>query len=318
MRTSNTNLEKVYDLVDPDILAKYAVQDLAIDIIQYFCPEEFQNIDLRKKVQFLDKELNAITVGSNSMGRVADNLFQVTTYKKVKKWILIHLEVQGYGYKKGDRTFEKRMFTSYYRILDRYDKPLASIAILTDKGKNYRPNHYHSKFEGTELSFKFESYKVLDQDLKKIKASTNPFAIIIEVMYLELTKGRINDEALLRIKKEITRRVIDKKYPIKKQKALLNYIKYGLRFANSENNTIFESHLKSINQNNKNMTLEQAILKDVREKGKLEGELRGISLATNNGIIKALKQGKLSVEDIADLFEVTADFVLQIKKEHRI
>jgi DNA repair ATPase RecN len=36
------------------------------------------------------------------------------------------------------------------------------------------------------------------------------------------------------------------------------------------------------------------------------------------GIIKALKQGKLTIEDISEVFSTTVDFVLQVKKEQNL
>jgi hypothetical protein len=174
----NENQHGVGAVVSPDVIAKYTVQELAFDAIKYFCPQEFEQIDLSIKAKFWDKELNAINVGSASMNRVADNLVQVTTKSGEKKWLLFHIEVQGYGYYKEDNTFEKRMFTSYYRILDKYEVPVASIAILTDSNRNYRPHHYHTTFGGTELSFKFQGYKVLDQELTELQKLDNPFAII--------------------------------------------------------------------------------------------------------------------------------------------
>jgi prophage maintenance system killer protein len=50
--------------------------------------------------------------------------------------------------------------------------------------------------------------------------------------------------------------------------------------------------------------------------GKLEGELKGKTENTIVGIKNALSLGKLSIEDIATIFNVTTDYVLQIKKEH--
>lgn len=48
--------------------------------------------------------------------------------------------------------------------------------------------------------------------------------------------------------------------------------------------------------------------------GKKDGEIE----EKVKGIIKALKQGKLSVEDIAEIFSTTIDFVLQVKKEQNL
>jgi predicted transposase YdaD len=123
-------------------------------------------------------------------------------------------------------------------------------------------------------------------------------------MYLELTKRKLNDDAILRIKTEITKRVIERKYSDRKQKTLLNFIKYGLRFANSESYSKFEAQLKLFtSENSKRMTLEQAILKDIRTKGRVEGRVEGEIIGEILGkeitAINMLKAGELSLEKIA-------------------
>lgn len=46
-------------------------------------------------------------------------------------WFLIHIEVQGYQ----DSDFAKRMFQYAYRIMDRYGRPIAALAIFTDPNR---------------------------------------------------------------------------------------------------------------------------------------------------------------------------------------
>ncbi|MDI9356433.1 MAG: hypothetical protein QM536_05355, partial [Chitinophagaceae bacterium] len=67
-----------------------------------------------------------------------------------------------------------------------------------------------------------------------------------------------------------------------------------------------------------------------RAEGKLEGEAIGIQKGETigiqkgkieekiEGIIKALKRGKLTIEEIAEDFDVTIDFVLTIKTENKL
>lgn len=52
------------------------------------------------------------------------------------------------------------------------------------------------------------------------------------------------------------------------------------------------------------------------DEGKLEGRVEGSLEEKTKGIIKALQQGKLSVEEIAEVFSSTVEFVLQLK--HKI
>ncbi len=59
------------------------------------------------------------------------------------------------------------------------------------------------------------------------------------------------------------------------------------------------------------MGIEEAIREEYRKAGLAEGaqkkEIRGIQ--------RALQQGKLNLEEIADLFEVSVDFVRQVQNE---
>ena len=52
--------------------------------------------------------------------------------------------------------------------------------------------------------------------------------------------------------------------------------------------------------------------------GKKDGEIEGEVREKTKGIIKALKQGKLTIEDIAEVFSTTIDFVLKVKEEQNL
>ena len=117
---------------------------------------------------------------------------------------MVHIEVQG----STDKQFERRMLTYYYRILDKYDRDIASLAILTDKSKTFRPSKYEREFLGTSLNFKFKTYKVLDADIKELEASNNPFASVILVVQTALKKGAISDDTLFDLKIELVKAVV--------------------------------------------------------------------------------------------------------------
>ena len=53
-------------------------------------------------------------------------------------------------------------------------------------------------------------------------------------------------------------------------------------------------------------------------RGEIKGEIKGKLETKTQAIIKVLKRGKLSVEEIAEDFDETSEFVLQIKKEHNL
>jgi DNA repair ATPase RecN len=59
-------------------------------------------------------------------------------------------------------------------------------------------------------------------------------------------------------------------------------------------------------------------LKNVIDTAYDEGKMEGIIEEKTANIIKSLKRGKLSVEEIAEDFEVTVDLVLKIKLDHHL
>src|SRR5690554_3671079 len=115
-------------------------------------------IDWQQPVEFLDKELQKITRKSKNSRRYADKLVKVHFLNGSEKWILIHIEVQGAP----EVDFAERMFIYYYRIRDRYQKPVISLAVLTGTQPSFRPKHYSDTIAGCSIRFEFETVKLLD------------------------------------------------------------------------------------------------------------------------------------------------------------
>ena len=63
--------------------------------------------------------------------RRVDKLVKMFTKNQKEIWILIHIEIQLYK----DEEFPLRMFTYNYRIFNRYQRPVTSLAILGDTNK---------------------------------------------------------------------------------------------------------------------------------------------------------------------------------------
>ena len=59
---------------------------------------------------------------------------------------------------------------------------------------------------------------------------------------------------------------------------------------------------------------EKTLIVDAFDEGKIEGEQIGLEKERDKGIIKAIQRGRLSIEEIAEDFEVSKDFVLELKK----
>jgi predicted transposase YdaD len=59
-------------------------------------------------------------------------------------------------------------------------------------------------------------------------------------------------------------------------------------------------------------------LKNVIDTSYGEGKIEGKIEEKTQGILKALKQNKLAIEEIAEIFSTTMDFILKVKKDNSL
>ena len=104
------------------------------DFLKFFFEDAEKLFDMERGFQFLDKELEQLFPTEEiEAPKFVDKLVKVFTKTGEEDWILVHIEVQGYD----DKDFAKRMFTYFYRILDKYGKPVTAIAILQMRTGNF-------------------------------------------------------------------------------------------------------------------------------------------------------------------------------------
>ncbi|MGB6301877.1 MAG: cytosolic protein [Rivularia sp. (in: cyanobacteria)] len=166
------NPQTKFDSPWKDVLERYFE-----DFILFFFPQTHRRIDWTRKVEFLDKELLSV-VGDAEIGtRFADKLVKVYLLNGEENWILVHVEVQS----QEEAEFALRMYTYNYRIYDKYQKFVVSLAILGDENPNWRPSQYNRQLFGCGISFRFPVVKLLDyeQRLSELEQSRNPFTTVV-------------------------------------------------------------------------------------------------------------------------------------------
>jgi predicted transposase YdaD len=302
-----------------DTLWKSILEDIFEDFLRFFYPDADDIFDFEKGFDFLDKELEELFPQTEEKNvRYVDKLVRVWLKNGREEWILIHVEVQG----NGDKTFAKRMYIYRYRIQDRYDRPVVAWAILTDKNKKFHPTEYKEAFLGTEVIYRFNAYKVINQSEKALKASQNPFAIVLLTVLLALKKDKINEVELIDLKLELVKNLLKKEISKKKIHALMNFLKHYVSF-NEENTLIFEQKLDQFKGKTYPMGIEQFLLQRAEDRGVAKGEKRGEKRGEEKGVTKekmdtirtARVEGKLSIETIAVIVRLPAQQVRQILDE---
>jgi hypothetical protein len=102
--------------------------------LAFFFPAIHARIDWSRGYEPLDKELQQIMPDADTGRRYVDKLVKVWRKDGVEQWVLIHVEIQHIS----DEAFPERMFVYNYRLRDRYQRKIASLAMLGDDVADWR------------------------------------------------------------------------------------------------------------------------------------------------------------------------------------
>jgi hypothetical protein len=147
------------------------------DFLGLFFPDIEADIDWSKPIRFLDKELQKIVRDSEIPKRYADKLVEVHRRNGQRTLVICHIEVQS----QEESEFAARMYSYNYRLRDRYNCPVVSLAILGDDSKTWRPCYFHDELWGCATHFEFPMVKLADYQTQwsTLEASRNPFAVVV-------------------------------------------------------------------------------------------------------------------------------------------
>lgn len=255
----DSSWRKIIDKLLPDFLA------------QYF-REIYLAIDFAKGFEFLDKELQKILPQVDDTDkRVVDKLVKVFLRDGSEKWLLIHIEIQGYR----ETDFPARVFQCYYRIYDHFGKDLISVALLTDEDPKFRENVYEISRLGFRLHFEFPVVKLLDYRDKwtELERDSNPFAIAT-MAFLKTVETQGNDQERYQWKKhflrELYRRGLDRETIL----ALYDFIGVVMALPPPKDYELYEELNQTTEE--KHMSILAIAERKGREEGREEGLLLGL------------------------------------------
>src|SRR5439155_13356893 len=100
----------------------------------------------------------------------ADKLVKVWRNDGEEAWVLIHIEVQS----QRETEFARRMYVYNYRLFDRYNRTVVSLAVLADDNPEWRPHEFWSSLWGCEAGIEFPAVKLLDFAADETALERNP------------------------------------------------------------------------------------------------------------------------------------------------
>jgi len=264
------------------------------EFMAFYFPDAASQIDWHGPVKFLDKEFQQI-VREAEHGRVyVDKLVSVKRLNGDEGWIYIHCEVQS----QPDLGFPERMFTYYYRIYDRFHRPVASLAVLADNDPDWKPDSFTTKLFGCRVSLEFPTVKLLDYmgRLEKIVALENPFALVTAAHLL--TQQTVKDEqSRYQARFRLTKLLLQRQWERPKILGLLAIVEWMMHLSPELEDRLYKE-IKQVEEEKKMKFMTYPERKGFDkgiEKGTQEGLEKGLEKGIEKGIEKGGHDGKVEL-----------------------
>ncbi len=192
-------MSDTYDSPWKEILEHYFPEFMA-----FFFPAAYREIDWSRGYESLDQELLQVVREAESGKRLADKLMKVWRLDGEELYVVIHIEIQG----QHDTEFPLRMYVYNYRLFDRHQRPIVSLAVLCDDSDRWRANQYSYELWGCKVSLGFPVVKLRDYNERwpELEASSNPFAIVV-MSHLKSRATRGDMPSRLRWKMHLVRQL---------------------------------------------------------------------------------------------------------------
>ena len=268
-----------YDSPWKEVIERYFPEFMA-----FYFPDACAEIDRSKEHVFLDQELRAVVQDAELGTRFVDRLARVSVLDGGESWIYIHVEVQGTK----QAEFAKRMFVYNYRIFDRYEKPVASLAVLADEHKQWKPSSYGFAVLGCRHTLEFPVAKLTDYEdkLDELLVSENAFGLITAAHILTQQTRKQHQErykAKLRLIRILYQRHWDKQRVID----LFSVLDWLMQLPEWLNNQVWQE-LETIEENKK-----VQYITSVERIGIAKGMATGMATGMAKGVEKGRVEGRV-------------------------
>ncbi|MDR0653359.1 MAG: hypothetical protein LBG12_08640 [Synergistaceae bacterium] len=210
-----------------DAAWKKVLSDGADDAIDFFLPELAKDRDRSKEVELAGGELPAIGSDSDRRARIADVCFSVplTIGKSCKVGCVVEQQHDD------DKGIAEKIFRGFYRLSDRLNDDVTALAIFTgdsmDRGE-YRYSRY-----GVNLSFGYNTYHVMNQDIEQLKRDERVFApVVLAARMMMEAKGESRQRE--EYAKELLKIMRERDYDNAKKRIVMRFIGHILRLQDKD------------------------------------------------------------------------------------
>ncbi|MDI9356269.1 MAG: Rpn family recombination-promoting nuclease/putative transposase [Chitinophagaceae bacterium] len=301
--------------------------------IEFFLPNIAQHINWDKKYRFIQQEFSKFKM-QDSISRV-DTLLEFELLSGKSFILLLHIEIQSTQ----PETIAKRMLNYLIRIYSEHPNKEIQSFILYIGQENYPNINIYQPFQmNNNLRFEGSYYMLAEHSEGELMSIKSPIAYCLLLNKWINTSKKTEIERLETLRKFVQ---LIKENNINREeihhflKIADNLVTLPKELKEEKNKIIYQNLLNNMITLNLDSEQLEGIKKSINimyEKGKtvkdflLEGKIEGEQVGIQKGkmeerierITTALKRGKLTLVEIAEDFDVTLEFVMQIKKEKNL
>lgn len=262
----------------------------------FFFPEAAKAISWSKGFDFLDSELQQVTLEAETGKRIVDKLVKVYLRNGQENWLLLHIEIQN----QKEAEFSERVYIYSTRLFDKFRQAVSSFAVLGDTDRHWRPQSFHQEALGSRHDFSFQIAKLVDykERMEELAASDNPFAIVVQAhLAAQATKGKASQQRRRQRKYSLTTMLYERGWSKQEVIDLYRFIDWVLTLP-LELEQAFRDDLETY-ERGKNMPYISAIERMGEARGKVEGKVEGKIELIN--LLLAHRVGAISAETAEEI-----------------
>ena len=250
------------------------------DAILFFKPDVAADRDYTKKPFLVPTEFPAIGGDSDKGMRNSDFCLSIPLITGMVQRIAFQIEQQHAQVK----DFALRLFQEYYRMSDRLQIPVTSLAIFTG---NFNPiSVYTTECYGTELNFKYNVYHVAGADVKALERDERIFAVVV-LAARKMLDADGDPEKRGKYSLELLSLLRERGYDAKRTRSLQKFVYRILRIRDEKIDPKVKEEWRM-----QLIPIDEAVreiqIREAKEEGKIE-------------VARRMLERKMSISDIVDI-----------------
>lgn len=325
---------------DQDNTWKNYITKNIFDCLAALHPRLYAAIDLSVPPEFLEQELTNSLKGKYKVKgkeKKTDKLVKLRLLTGEEYYVFVHIEVQG----KLEDNLPERIYIYRSLISMKYDtQNISTSVIFTGKSPSEKHKIFHYECFGSEISFRYNSYVIIDQNTDDLEKSDNMFDLaVLAAKYTLDTEG--DARRRLMFKKKLYELALQKQILFEKIQELISFV-FDYMLLSEDLETEFKEAIRNLSSSNseemvvskgqydlaqlmseivygksyEQMIAENKVAAKAAAKTAAKAAAKAEKEVERRNTIQSLLKINFLPEKIADLMGYDLDFVLKVAEEY--